>query len=446
MKAPVTTADLLKQVDAFFARFVVLPSESARVALTLYVLHTWAIEAADATPYLVVVSPERQTGKTRCLETLALIVREGWHTASTTEAALFRKIERDTPTLLLDEIDAIFGSSTERTEPLRAALNAGNRRGASATRVVGTGAKMDVRDFAVFCPKVLSGIDTGRLPETIQDRSIMVRMKRRNDGENVERLRFRFIADEVDGLSTDLAEWASEVVDELRGAVPELPDDLSDRAADAWEPLLAIADLAAGDWPENARAAATKLSAQTDGDELGRGAQLLGAIKQAMAGDDRIATTDLLPLINDDDELPFGSWRDGRGLDGRGLARLLKPYEIKPRTLRIGDQTAKGYLSADLRDAWDRYLHPLQERPAVTDDPDEHAGVTDVTPVTPQHTEGDKAIGSPFPTEAVTPVTPRQDEQHDGQGELQDRVRAIAAMSDEAQQERAWLVLKAEVG
>jgi hypothetical protein len=142
---------------------------------------------------------------------------------------------------------------------------------------------MEARDFSVFCPKVLAGIDTGRLPETIQDRAVTLRMKRRRHGENVERLRYRIAHTETEPLRAELAAWAASTIDRLRDAVPELPDELGDRAADAWEPLLAIADLAKGDWPTRARAAAVELSAG-ESEEVGRGTQLLAAIREAMGG------------------------------------------------------------------------------------------------------------------------------------------------------------------
>jgi hypothetical protein len=236
------TGDLLRRVGELIARYVVLPCDEAGTALALFVLHTWAIEAAHSTPYMAIVSAEKQSGKTRLLEVAALVVQEPWHTASATEAALFRKIEQAEPTLLLDEIDAIFGSNTERTEPLRACLNAGNRRGASVARCVGKGTKMEVKDFSVFCPKILAGIDTGKLPETIADRAVMLRMKRRREGEHVERLRYRFAVAAAATLRADLEAWAAGAVEELRDAIPDLPDELGDRMADAWEPLFAIAD------------------------------------------------------------------------------------------------------------------------------------------------------------------------------------------------------------
>jgi hypothetical protein len=387
-----TTGDLLKRVGTLIEKYVVLPSEEARTAIELFVLHSWAIEAAHSTPYMAIVSAEKQSGKTRLLEVVALVVREPWHTASTTEAALFRKIEVSEPTLLLDEIDAIFGSNTERTEPLRACLNAGNRRGASVARCVGKGTKMEVRDFSVFCPKVLAGIDTGRLPETIQDRAVMLHMKRRREGEHVERMRYRFAVEEAAPLRADLEAWAAGALEELRDAIPELPDELGDRQADAWEPLLAIADLAGGDWGDRARSAAIELSATADGDEIGRGTQLLVGIRGALGGREVITTAELLEAINADDELPFGAWREGKGLDARTLARLLKPYGVKPRVLRVGDETPRGYRRQELRDVFERYLpihppeaqqakHTQHEERGPTGNPDENGSVADVAQV-----------------------------------------------------------------
>lgn len=393
IKDTLHTGGLLESICSFVCRFVVLPDGASEVATALFVLHTWAFAAAHATPYLLVISPEKGAGKSRLLEVLGLLVRRPWRTASTTEAALFRKIEQDEPTLLLDEIDAVFASNTDRTEPLRAVLNAGNRRGGSATRVVGQGTNMTVCDFEVFCPKVLAGIDTGRIPDTIRDRAIVLHMKRRHGGERVERWRERLMDREAQPLASALAEWATTATDVLRVSDPDLPELLSDRAADAWETLLAIADLAGGEWPEKARAAAIHLSGTSDGDDTSSGTLLLGAARSVMAGREVMATTDLLAAINADDELPFGGWRESKGLDARGLARTLKRYDdnIRPRTVRIGDVTAKGYHAADFADAWARYLPPPQASQASqpsqpdqrsSENPYESKDVTDVTDVT----------------------------------------------------------------
>lgn len=243
------TAELLTAVEGFIGRYVVLPDEAASTEVALYVLHTWTTGAADATPYLVVVSAERGSGKTRLLEVLALLVRRAWHTAWTTEAALFRKIHRDEPTLLLDEIDTVF-NGTSRTEPLRAILNAGNRRGSTVTRCDGDG----TREFSTFGAKVLAGIDTGALPETVLDRSIVVRMQKRAS-EPIERFRPRLAQGEAEPLVRTLEMWSLVVMDELARLAPALPEGVSDRAIDGWEPLLAISEFAGSGWKDRARRA-----------------------------------------------------------------------------------------------------------------------------------------------------------------------------------------------
>ncbi len=383
------TAPLLDQVTRFVARYVVLPGEAERTALSLFVLHTWAFDAAHATPYLVVVSPERRTGKTRLLEVLTVLVREPWHATSPTEAVLFRKIAKDKPTLLLDEIDAIFGSASERTEPVRAILNAGNRAGAKVPRCIGKGSELV--DFPVFCAKVLAGIDTGRLPDTIIDRAIVIRMKRRHAGEPVDRLRIRKASEQAIDLGLWLEDWAVRHVGALTDAEPELPEALNDRAMDAWEPLAAIADLAGGEWSARARKAAVALSGNGNEDDATYGTQLLSAIRATMDGRDKIPTAELLEAINADEELSFGGWNDGKGINASDLARRLKPYDVRPRKIRDGEATVRGYRAADLRDAFLRYApqgaeqaehpeHGPEPEPAT---PDKHGDVPGVPGVPP---------------------------------------------------------------
>jgi hypothetical protein len=304
---------------------------------------------------------------------------------------MFRKIAKDKPTLELDEIDAIFNSHSERTEPLRAILNAGNRPGATVARCVGE--NKDVEDFPIFCAKVLAGIDSGhRIPDTIRDRAVTISMQRKTGAEPVERFRYRDANAAAQPIREGFERWAVGAIDLLLAADPDLPHELDDRAAEAWEPLLAIADMAGGEWPERARLAARALSGDIDRDETTTGTMLLAAVQEAFGESDRITTTDLLGTINADDELPFGGWRDGKGLDGRRLARLLKPYGIRPRTIRIGDHTEKGYLKESLVEAWERWLptriepshrsHRSQDSRSVTQILHQQANVTDVTAVT----------------------------------------------------------------
>ena len=139
----------LDDVAAFVRRYVVM-SASQTAATALWVLHTHAVDAAEATPYLAVTSAEKRSGKTRLLEVLELIVRSPLPTANISDAALFRAIGSLTPTLLFDEVDGIFRARDR--EDLRGLLNAGHRRGAVAYRCGGK--KMtELESFPVFCAK-----------------------------------------------------------------------------------------------------------------------------------------------------------------------------------------------------------------------------------------------------------------------------------------------------
>jgi Protein of unknown function (DUF3631) len=250
------TSELLDEVIAFTARYVALGEEAARpfnpeaIAVALWTLHTWALDACDCTPYLCVMSEEKRSGKTRLLEVLRLLVRAPWHVNSVTAPALFRKVEAEQPTMLLDECDAIFAAN----EALRGILNAGNRRGSSVTRCEGK----TYREYPTFCPKVLSGISSADWPDTVVDRSITITMHRQEG--HVQRLRARDAELAALPLQGALELWGRAAVQRLAFARPLIPDALTDRAADAWEPLLAIAELAGGDWSSRSEAAAEALS------------------------------------------------------------------------------------------------------------------------------------------------------------------------------------------
>lgn len=389
---------LLDGAVEFTARYVHLPGEAEQVTLALFTAHTYAMAGSHATPYLLVTSPERQSGKTRLLEIIDHLVRQPWRTAGCTEAAMFRKIEQQQPTLMLDEIDAIFGSYTERTEPLRGVLNAGNRPGAYVSRCAGD--KHEVTDYRVYCAKVLAGIDTGRIPDTIRDRSIPIRMQRKTGAEPVARHRHRFARNEAQGLREGFEEWAATACEALLQADPAIPDELSDRAAEGWEALFAIADEAGPEWAERARRAAVALSAPQESDEQTYGSQLLGAIREAMGNSDRITTEDLLTFVNESDELPFGGWRDGKGLDARNLAKILKRYEVHPKTHDFDGRKAKGYLREQLQEPWDRWLP--KSGGAHRD-----IAVTSVTAVTMPEQPPEQI---PLGKAEVTPVTPVTDD------------------------------------
>jgi hypothetical protein len=120
------------------------------VAVTLWIVHTYIYEQADQTPYLAITSPEKRSGKSRVLDVLEKLVAKPWSIVQPSEAVLFRKIAKDGPTLLLDEVDTIFSPRAPGQEAIRAHFNAGNRAGITVPRCVGDDADLRVEDFRVY--------------------------------------------------------------------------------------------------------------------------------------------------------------------------------------------------------------------------------------------------------------------------------------------------------
>jgi len=347
-----TVAELLDELCGFVGRFVRM-TEPEAVAVTLWALHTHTIGAAAATPYLSITSAEKESGKTLLLEVLNLLVANPWLTGRATAAVLPRKIDADGPTLLLDESDTAFRGDRDYAEALRGVLNTGYRRSGKTTVCVGQGSEIGFKDFSTFCPKAIAGI--GRLPDTVQSRSIPIRLKRKAPGEAVERFRERDVAEEARPLREALELLGPMLVDVLQPARPELPDELGDRAQDVWEPLLAIADLAESGWPEQARNAARMLSANGNLEDGSAGVLLLADVRTEFDETDldRLSTDRLLNALRDLPESPWEEWY-GKPLSARGLAKLLKPYAIAPHS----DGTSRGYKREAFEDAWRRYLPP----------------------------------------------------------------------------------------
>jgi uncharacterized protein DUF3631 len=344
--APEDGAALLDDMATFLRRYVFMTPEQGQ-ALALWIVHTHAVSAADVTPYLAIRSPEKRCGKSNLLMALGVLAARALSTANISDAALFRAINAERPTVLFDEVDAIFGKGRGEREDLRGLLNAGWRRGQRVYRIGGP-QKTTLEPFEVFCPKALAGI--GRLPETVADRSIVIELKRKARSERVERFRIREIEKAAEPLRARVAEWAAAHIDVLTDARPELPDLLDDRAQDGWEPLLAIA--------RHAALALSAGEAARDEDES-FGVRLLANVR-SIFDTDRITTADLIDALSADEEAPWGDWRgSGRPISPRVLGSLLSPYGIRSRSIRLDSgKTPKGYLREQFEDAWNRYLPP----------------------------------------------------------------------------------------
>ena len=223
-QSTVALLDLLDSTCAFLRRHIVFSSPAQPLVIALWIAHTWVLDAFDYTPYLHIWSPEKRCGKTKLLDCLELLAAKIWRAVSPSEAVLYRKIECDGPTLLLDEVDTVFsGNKDERKEPVRALLNAGFERKAQVPRCVGQGSNYQVQEFAVFCAKAFAGI--GRLPDTVSDRCIPIRLIRRSRHELVQRFRKREAETATSTVRAALETWSQQngLIEKLRASRPEIP-------------------------------------------------------------------------------------------------------------------------------------------------------------------------------------------------------------------------------
>jgi hypothetical protein len=346
---------MLRAVHAFLQRFVAYPNPHAHVAHTLWVVHAHLMDKWETTPRIAFLSPEPASGKTRALEITELLVPKPVAAVNVSPAYLFRKVGGGEPvTILFDEIDTVFGPKAKENEEIRGLLNAGHKRGAVAGRCVTRGNTIQTEEVSAYSAVALAGL--GELPDTILSRSVIVRMRRRHQGETVEPFRRRIHAIEAGRIRDQIAIWAQAQTGDIPW--PELPAEIQDRDADVWEPLLAVADAAGGEWPKRARVAAvTLVTALREDGGPSLGVRLLSDLRTVFGDANEMSTRSLLALLHAMDEAPWGDL-NGKPLDDRGLASRLRKYGVKSKTFRVGDGTVKGYSRTDLHDPWARYLPP----------------------------------------------------------------------------------------
>jgi uncharacterized protein DUF3631 len=368
----------LERVCRFMRRFVIMTEEQA-VAVTLWSAMThepnrWDPGRAiwDAVPYLLVTSPTPEAGKTLLtVDVLGEVVARPWQVVDPSSATLFRRLDAAHPTVLLDEADGILESRT-----VRAVLNSGYKRNGAVPRVESVEGVRFVVDYSTFGPKAIAGISGPQplLHATTLGRSVPIRLQRRMPRERVEKFRRSHVREESQRLRTEVERLIATSAHALAAHEPEMPGVLGDRQQELWLPLLAIADIAGGHWPEGARVAAVALSGEPVQDE---GAALIRDIREVWMPrraeeaqgtlippdnpPDRMFSEDLLRSLRLLEDPAFeGGYAAMKQQD---LARRLRPFGIAPKPMRIGRDTKRGYELEWFRDAFRRYADVEAQRP-----------------------------------------------------------------------------------
>ena len=350
----------LAKLQACIAKYVVT-TDAQRLVIALWIVHTHLVQLLDQTPYLLITSPQKQCGKSRLLELLELLTPRPFVAIMPSEPVVYRTIDAELPTLLLDEIDGIFApKNADRYEGLRAILNAGHRKSARVPRCVGV--SLTPKYFKVFSAKALAGI--GVVPDTISDRSIPIRLQRKTREEKVTPFRRREVEKVTAPILDGIAKWAETYGQWVSEQRPEMPQELSDRMLDGCEPLVAIADgLGYG---VEARAALVELLAGERQDERENAEmRLLHDIRVIFDEQDVhvISTLRLVSALLANGN-GWGDWY-GHGLTSRDVSMLLRGYGVKVQSIRADGVVARGYKRDDFVDQWKRYL-PANDFAGVT--------------------------------------------------------------------------------
>jgi Protein of unknown function (DUF3631) len=361
-------AKLLSEITEAIKSYVILPANSAEI-LALWAMHTHCFNCFGHSPRAAITSPEKGCGKTTTLDVLECLVCRPLPTANATSSAVFRIVEQSKPTLLIDEADTFLKENDE----LRGILNTGHRRGGQVLRTVGE--DHEPRQFSTWSPAAIAMI--GQLPDTLNDRSVVINLRRRKPDESVRPFRGDR-ADDLRVLARKMARWVQDHEATLTTTDPDM-GELMNRMADNWRPLFAIADAAGARWPEKVREIAAAADKATT--EQSISIRLLQDIRWIFDGrpetddngktilggpvQDRISSAELVIQLAAIEGRPWAEWgRNAKPMTQNALARQLDKFQIYPGTIRLlAGSTPKGYYREAFEEAFSVYIPPPTATP-----------------------------------------------------------------------------------
>jgi hypothetical protein len=348
---PVDGPALLSDIASRITSHVLLPCLAAET-LALWVLHTYAFELRNVSTYISIESPDKRCGKTTLLRLLGKMVARPVIAANISSSAIFRVIEEVRPTLLIDEADTFLTSN----DAMRGILNSGYERDSAYVVRVGSFSaarsrkSLALERFSCWCPKIIASI--GSLPATLADRSITIHMHRKTAKEKLQTLR-----DYADGgLRSRCLRFVRDNQHAIRTNKPSIPETLADRAADVWEPLFVLADIAGGSWPETSRSASGVCQAAPD--QHTPISALLSDIWVIFhcSHTDRLFTRELITALEEFGDRPYRPAGSDKPLTAAWLSRTLGSYGVTSRSLWKDGNVSRGYEKQDLWELFQRYM------------------------------------------------------------------------------------------
>ena len=340
---PLCPADLIADL---IKKYCVLSDEEAD-AIALWIIASYLIDDFRLFPKLALISPEKRCGKTTALEVIQSVVRNGIQASNASPASLYRFGGNQKPTILIDEADTFVAGKSE----LVGLLNSSHTKsGSTVLRTVGE--NYQTKAFSTWMAMVMASI--GSLPDTIMDRSIVINLRRKRKNEFRPKLP-NDLSGEADPIRLSLKSWLQSKGPSVVAANPTVPDLRNDRAEDNWQPLFAVAESSSMNWLIRCESAAKTLTKPA---ELELPTLLLESIRRIFDDNklQQIASKELVNQLMLETDGPWSECNNARPITPGFVARLLKPYGICPKVLRLGDVTKRGYMLSDLQDAFERYL------------------------------------------------------------------------------------------
>ena len=353
--SPVTGEVLLDALHETIRTYVIA-DDCYVTAMVLWITHTYSFRQFHYSPLLLINAPERACGKSVALELIARLAHRSFETANITVAALFRIIHLYGPTVLIDEADTFLESNPE----MAGILNKGYEHRGVVVRVETIGDRLQPVPYRVVGPKAIAGIAMERrLADATLSRCVRVQMRRKVQGETVQRLRS---ADrqKFNHMRSQMHRFVKDSQQELAKGHTDMPSELSDREQDNWEPLFTVARCAGPRWLAKAREAALSIKGSTE-EPQSMTNSLLADIREVLPGRQvlYIPSAKLLELLTNDPEMGWSTYNRGSPLTVRQLAKSLGAYGIRSKTVRMpSGLTPKGYEIREFEEVFKRYLSP----------------------------------------------------------------------------------------
>lgn len=341
----VDICSLADQADDLISKHCIL-TKHERTAIVLWSLSTFGYNNYRIFPRLALISPERRCGKTTTLEVISTLCKMSLSSSNLTPATLIRLRELTELTLIIDEADTFIKNAEG---DIKGILNSGhNRSTATAIRCTGDAATPTV--FDVWYPIVLASI--GALHDTLMDRSLVINLKRKRSTDVTTTIPVN-LSDQMLAYRQQAMAWFmdNEQVLETNQIRPHCRGN--DRAVDNWVPLFTLANQMSQYWQQRCQTAYDEMVHEED---MELPTRLLHDIRLVWSRwkEDTIPSKELLEELLQDDTAPWGAER----LQSSKVARMLAPYNIKPKDIRFGSRVLRGYRRDQFSDAFDRYLPP----------------------------------------------------------------------------------------